>query len=68
MKIKVIKCSSPFYWYSLHIGKTFDVHKIQVDIGEENFEMKDVYGVIEDSTRHVIYYFDIEDCELLKED
>lgn len=65
MKIKVIKSKSSFYWYAMHIGKTFDVHNIQVDVGEEKIKMEDVYAVIDDSTRHVIYYFDKDDCELL---
>ena len=32
MRIKIKKCSNPILWYNSHIGKYFDVRKVEASV------------------------------------
>lgn len=62
MKVKIVKCSNPGYWYSHNIGETFEVQKMTfyIDVGK-GLEPRIGFEHNND------FFIDFEDAEIIKE-
>lgn len=66
LKVKVIKCNYPTYWYADHIGEIFKVVEDMKDYGGAKVDMRPCYSMkSEDKNNKVIYHIDIDDCEVI---
>lgn len=58
MKVKIIKCSGPIYWYKEYVGQVFEVDNITRPGG--------LYRVL-NITPEIGDYLDIVDCMILED-
>jgi hypothetical protein len=63
MKIKIIKSSSPAYWYANHVGETFELKKRQL----KRYTSRELgYDVIRKGVNKGVRYFvKTSDCEII---
>lgn len=58
MKVRIVKCSNPGWWYANKVGQTFDVVKryylIRSNEERPEYQVKDGIGLIEKSDCEVI--------------
>ena len=58
MKVRIIKAGDDGFWYSKHIGETFEVERSQNKYLEFVVIPRDVNGT---------FYIDADDCEIVEE-
>lgn len=64
MKVKIISCSRPSFWYAGFVGQTFTVER---DIFFDEHDKVYKYEVKPTKTTDVLYLININDCKAIAE-